>query len=68
MPQPLTGLLPEELFRQNAKQDVIKFLQDQPAPPDVRKGWLLLWALWVGSRNSPADYAKVAQGAVEVNA
>jgi hypothetical protein len=68
MPQALTGLLPEELFQQNKKQAVIAFLSTQPAPPEVRKGWLLLWALWVGSRISPADYAKVIEGAVEVPA
>jgi hypothetical protein len=68
MPRPLTGLLPENLWQQNKKSEVIAFLRDQPAPPEVRKGWLLLWALWVGSRISPADYRKVIEGAVEVNA
>lgn len=68
MPRPLTGLLPEELFQQNKKQEVIAFLSQQPAPASVRASWLLLWALWVGSRVSPADYRKVEEGAVEVNA
>ncbi|PYX71577.1 MAG: hypothetical protein DMG78_14825 [Acidobacteria bacterium] len=68
MPRPLTGLLPENLWLQSAKQEVINFLSSQPAPPELRRAWLLQWALWVGVRLNARDYAKVTEGAVEVNA
>lgn len=68
MPRPLTGLLPENLWQQSAKQEVIEFLSTEPAPPELRRAWLLQWALWVGVRLNSRDYAKVTQGAVEVNA
>ena len=68
MPAPLTGLLPETLWNQHSKQAVINFLSEQPAPPELRRAWLLQWALWVGVRLNAADYRKVTEGAVEVNA
>ncbi len=68
MPRPLTGLLPEELWYPERKTETIRFLADQPAPPNVRRDWLTLWSLWVGPHPSPLDYAKVSVGAVEVNA
>ena len=61
MPRPLTGLLPEALWYQDKKQEVIRFLAAQPAPSDTRRAWLLLWALWVGMRLNRADYAKVQE-------
>jgi hypothetical protein len=66
MPAPLTGLLPETLWYPEKKMDAIKFLADQPAPANVRRDWLNLWALWVGPRPSASDYRKVQAGAVEV--
>jgi len=66
MPRPLTGLLPEPLWYPNKKYEAIKFLADQPAPANVRRDWLNLWALWVGPRPSRRDYEKVMLGAIEV--
>jgi hypothetical protein len=68
VPAPLTGLLPETFFNQSKKKEVILFLSEQPAPPELRKAWLLQWALWVGVRLNARDYQKVTEGAVEVNA
>jgi len=65
MPQPLTGLLPEDLWFPNRKKDTINFLASQPAPSNVRRDWLFLWALWVGMRLNPADYRKVQAGAYD---
>ncbi len=65
MPRPLSDLLPDEFFYQNRKQDVIRFLQLQPAPGNTRRDWLFLWALWVGMRINRSDYAKVQHGSVD---
>jgi hypothetical protein len=65
MPAPLTGLLPEELFYPNKKAAVIAFLSTQPAPANVRRDWLFLWALWVGMRLNASDYNKVMAGAID---
>lgn len=66
MPAPLTGLLPENLWYPEKRAEVIAFLADQPAPANVRRDWLLLWAKWVGLRLNTSDYRKVQLGAVDV--
>jgi hypothetical protein len=65
MPAPLTGLLPENLWFPEKRVDAIKFLADQPAPANVRRDWLVLWALWVGLRLDNSDYRKVQEGSVD---
>jgi hypothetical protein len=65
MPLPLSEFLPDELFYPQRKTDVINFLASRPAPSNVRRDWLTLWALWVGPYPSAADYRKVQQGAYD---
>lgn len=65
MPRSLTGMLPEELFYPDKKFDVIRFLQTQPAPSNVRRDWLWYWALWVGQRLNRSDYARAQKGAID---
>ncbi len=62
---PPNGLLPEHLWFPNKKRETIAFLQAQPAPSNVRRDWLLGWALWVGMRLNSADYRKVQDGAYD---
>lgn len=65
MPRPLSEILPDELFYPNKKPETIRFLQAQPAPPNVRRDWLFQWALWVGSKINRFDYAAVQKGSVD---
>lgn len=66
MAQALTGLLPEQLFQPDKTQEVIAFLQAQPAPSNVRREWFYLWALWVGQIVNRSEYARVQRGAVDL--
>lgn len=65
MPKGLSDILPDALFFQDKKQDVIRALQQQPAPSNTRRDWLFQWALWVGQRVNYSDYLKVQEGAID---
>lgn len=65
MPRPLNEILPEAAWYPNQKQQVIRILAAQPAPGNIRRDWLFLWALWVGQRVNRADYAKVQENSIE---
>jgi len=61
----LSEFLPDDLFAQNRKPEVIRFLQQQAAPGPTKRNWLFLWALWVGMRINRSDYSKVQEGSVD---
>jgi hypothetical protein len=63
MPIGLSDLVPDSLFYQNQKQQVIRFLKNIPAPGTTKRNWLFQWALWVGMRLNKKDYDKVQEGA-----
>lgn len=65
MARSLTGFLPEELFLPSKRREVVAWLQQQPAPANVRRDWLFYWALWVGMRLDHRDYAHAQQGSIE---
>jgi hypothetical protein len=65
VPKGLSEILPDSLFFPNQKPAVIRALQQQPAPPNTRRDWFFLWALWVGSKINARDYAEVKRGAVD---
>jgi len=54
-----TGIIPEQLIRQNAKQEVIRWLKQQPAPGHFKRSLLLGWAMTVGVKIRGAEYREV---------
>ena len=65
MPIGLSDLLPDDLFFPSKKNEVIRFLNQVPAPATDKRTWLFQWALWVGSRINRFDYARLERGSVD---
>jgi hypothetical protein len=65
MPRSLNEILPDDLWYPQQKKIVVQLLQMQPAPANIRRDWLFLWALWVGITLQSRDYANVVKGSIE---